>query len=158
MKFICDTMLGKLAKYLRIAGIDACYSNIYSLPHVISKAVSEQRIILSRRTEILQSEQPVKSYFIKSDYPLEQLLDVFRHFNLQSDSSSFFTRCLECNQLLEFVEKASIAGSVPAYVFSTVNEFARCPQCAKIYWKGTHYGNMLKRLEKVLGAAKESIV
>jgi uncharacterized protein len=155
MKFICDTMLGKLAKYLRIAGIDASYSNTYSFTQVISEAAAELRILLTRRTEHLQSEQPVKSYFIASDYPLEQLQDVFRHFSLQADSSSFFTRCLECNQLLESVEKETVAGSVPPYVFSTASEFVRCPHCNKIYWKGTHYGNMLKRLQKVLGVIKE---
>jgi uncharacterized protein len=155
MKFICDTMLGKLAKYLRIAGINASYSNTYSLPQVIFEAAAEQRIILTRRTELLQSEQPIQSYFIKSDYPLEQLQDVMRHFNLHADSSSFFARCLECNQLLASVEKETVAGSVPPYVFSTASEFARCPQCNKIYWKGTHYGNMLERLQKVLGITKE---
>jgi uncharacterized protein len=157
MKFICDTMLGKLAKYLRIVGIDASYSNATSWSRIISAAVSEQRTILTRRTDPLPSEHHAARFFIKSNYPLEQLQDVIRHFSLQADSSRFFTRCLECNRLLEPVEKASIADCVPPYVFNTENGFARCPQCAKIYWKGTHYGNMLKRLEKLLGAVKEGI-
>lgn len=155
MKFICDVMLGKLAKYLRIVGIDASYPRSLSLPEIISEAAAEQRTILTRRTDLLPSEQQAASYFIKSNYPYEQLQDVISHFNLQADNSRFFTRCLECNQLLDAVVKASVAGSVPAYVFSTVNDFARCPRCAKIYWKGTHYGNMLKRLQKVLGAVKD---
>jgi uncharacterized protein len=155
MIFICDTMLGKLAKYLRITGIDTSYSNSLSWSLIISTAAEEHRTILTRRVDQLFSTQQSTSYFIKSNYPLEQLQDVIRHFSLQADSSRFFTRCLSCNQLLQFTEKASIAGSVPAYVFSTVNEFARCPQCTKIYWKGTHYGNMLKRLQKVLGSDKE---
>ena len=155
MKFICDTMLGKLAKYLRIVGVDASYSNSLAISQIMSKASAEQRTILTRRTDHMPLVQTEASYFIQSDYPLEQLQDVIRHFNLQADSSSFFTRCLECNQLLDSVDKNSVAGSVPPYVFNTVDTFARCPHCYKIYWKGTHYGNMLKRLQKVLGVVKE---
>jgi hypothetical protein len=148
MKFICDTMLGKLAKYLRIVGVDTSYSNFSSWSLIISSAAAEQRTILTRRTNLLLSGQQAACYVIQGNYPYEQLQDVIRHFSLQVDSSRFFTRCLLCNQLLVAVDKASVAGSIPAYVFSTVNDFVRCPQCAKIYWKGTHYGNMLKRLEK----------
>jgi uncharacterized protein len=154
MKFICDTMLGKLAKYLRIAGIDASYSSSLTLSQIIAGASVEQRTILTRRTDLLSAGQQAESYFIKSNYPLEQLQDVIRHFNLQTDSSDFFTRCLECNQLLDAVDKESVAGSVPSYVLSTTDYFARCPHCSKIYWKGTHYGNMLKHLQKVLGSVK----
>lgn len=147
-------MLGKLAKYLRIVGVDTSYSNSCTWSLIISSAAAEQRTILTRRTDLLLSEQRTACYVIQGNYPYEQLQDVILHFSLRADSALFFTRCLLCNQLLVAVDKASVAGSVPAYVFSTVNDFARCPQCAKIYWKGTHYGNMLKRLEKVLEAVK----
>ena len=152
MKFICDVMLGKLAKYLRIVGMDTRYSCSLALSQVIATALSEQRTILTRRTEQLLFEQPASCYCIQSNYPQEQLPEVIRHFSLQADSSRFFTRCLLCNQLLVAVDKALVEGSVPEYVFSTAAEFARCPGCNKIYWKGTHCGNMIKRLEKVLGA------
>lgn len=143
-------MLGKLAKYLRIVGIDTSYSNSRSWPLIISSAAAEQRTILTRRTSLLLSEQQAACYVIQGNYPYEQLQDVIRHFSLRVDSSQFFTRCLLCNQLLEDVDKSSVAGSVPAYVFSTVNDFARCPQCAKIYWKGTHHYNMMQRLSVLL--------
>jgi len=155
MKFICDVMLGKLTKYLRIVGMDTSYSGSLTLSQIISAAAADQRTILTRRTDHVLSEQPAACYFIQSNYPFEQLQDVIRHFNLKADSEQFFTRCLLCNQPLDAVGKDSVAASVPAYVLSTANEFARCPRCSKIYWKGTHYGNMLNRLEKVLGAVKE---
>ncbi len=143
-------MLGKLAKYLRIVGVDTSYSNSSSLSRIISSAAVEQRTILTRRTDLLLSEQPAPCYVIQGNYPYEQLQDVIRHFSLQAERSRFFTRCLSCNQLLESVDKASVAGRVPSYVFSTVNDFARCPQCAKIYWKGTHHYNMMQRLSVLL--------
>ena len=150
MKFICDIMLGKLAKYLRIVGMDASYSSSLSLSQIIAAAAAEQRTVLTRRTGQLLSEQQASSYFIQSNYPYEQLLDVIRHFNLQTDSSRFFTRCLLCNELLTAIEKAAVAENVPDYVFSTVNDFSQCPCCRKIYWKGTHHHNMMQQLRVLL--------
>lgn len=150
MKFICDIMLGKLAKYLRIVGIDASYSSSLSLSQIIAAAAAEQRTVLTRRTGQLLSEQQASSYFIQSNYPYEQLQDVISHFNLQPDRSRFLTRCILCNELLAATDKASVAENVPAYVFSTINDFSQCPCCRKIYWKGTHHHNMMQRLSVLL--------
>ena len=143
-------MLGKLAKYLRIVGMDASYSSSLSLSQIIAAAAAEQRTVLTRRTGQLLSEQQTSSYFIQSNYPYEQLQDVISHFNLQPDSSRFFTRCLLCNELLTAMEKAAVAENVPEYVFSTINDFSQCPCCRKIYWKGTHHHNMMQRLRILL--------
>jgi len=143
-------MLGKLAKYLRIMGMDASYSSSLSLSQIIAAAAAEQRTVLTRRTGQLLSEQQASSYFIQSNYPYEQLQDVISHFSLQADSSRFFTRCLLCNELLAAIEKVLVAENVPDYVFSTVNDFSQCPCCRKIYWKGTHHHNMMQQLSVLL--------
>ena len=143
-------MLGKLAKYLRIVGMDASYSSSLSLSQIIAAAAAEQRTVLTRRTGQLLSEQQASSYFIQSNYSYEQLQNVISHFNLQPDSSCFFTRCLLCNELLTAIEKAAVAENVPDYVFSTINDFSQCPCCRKIYWKGTHHHNMMQRLSVLL--------
>jgi len=150
MKFICDIMLGKLAKYLRIMGMDTSYSSSSSLSQIIAASAAEQRTVLTRRTGQLLSEQQASSYFIQSNYSYEQLQNVISHFNLQPDSSCFFTRCLLCNELLTAIEKAAVAENVPDYVFSTINDFSQCPCCRKIYWKGTHHHNMMQRLSVLL--------
>ena len=143
-------MLGKLAKYLRIVGMDASYSSSLSLSQIIAAAAAEQRTVLTRRTGRLLSEKQASSYFIQSNYSYEQLQNVIGHFNLQPDSSCFFTRCLLCNELLTAIEKAAVAENVPDYVFSTINDFSQCPCCRKIYWKGTHHHNMMQRLSVLL--------
>jgi len=143
-------MLGKLAKYLRIMGMDTSYSSSSSLSQIIAASAAEQRTMLTRRTGQLLSEQQASSYFIQSNYSYEQLQNVISHFNLQPDSSCFFTRCLLCNELLTAIEKAAVAENVPDYVFSTINDFSQCPCCRKIYWKGTHHHNMMQRLSVLL--------
>jgi len=150
MKFICDVMLGKLAKYLRIAGIDAVYSHTINKPQLIKTAKQEERIILTRSRDISKNDTAA-CFVIQSNYPSEQLIEVISHYQLSFDRALFFTRCLLCNQALLSVEKQLITGQVPDYVFTTIDHFSQCPECKKIYWKGTHYNNMLRMVDVLLG-------
>ncbi len=154
MNFICDVMLGKLAKYLRIAGIDTIYNLFFMQYHLFSIAADEHRIILTRRTEPIKSDSS-SYYFVKSNDPHEQLHEVISHFNLHLYKSRFFTLCLLCNKSLQKIEKAAVRKIVPDYVFSTINDFSQCPCCKKIYWKGTHYNNMLHQLNVLLQGTEE---
>jgi hypothetical protein len=150
MKFICDVMLGRLAKYLRIAGFDTAYSRSLLKTVLIQIAEDEKRIVLTRRTEAIAIKTPSSYYFVNSNYPHEQLKEVINTFNLHLDKARFFTLCLLCNSTLNGVDKSSVRGMVPDYVFTTIDDFSQCPTCKKIYWKGTHYNNMLQKLD-VLG-------
>jgi len=150
MRFICDIMLGKLVTYLRMAGVDAAYSRALSLPSLIKTAIAEDRSILTRRKDISSTDCPVSVYCVNSNYPHEQLQDVITHFAISLDQAMFFSRCLLCNESLDAIDKPAAQGNVPDYVISTVNDFSQCPCCKKIYWKGTHYDNMLRQLTNLL--------
>lgn len=153
MRFVCDAMLGKLAVYLRMVGIDTAYSRGRSLPPLIAKAQAEGRIILTRRTEMSRKASSVGLYFVKSNYPAEQLRDVITHFALSLDQKNFFSRCLLCNERLVSIDKIAAQGNVPEYVLNTSAEFSQCPCCKKIYWKGTHYSHMLRHFNNLLNSA-----
>ena len=59
-----------------------------------------------------------------------------------------FSRCTICNIELTQVGKHQIQDKVPEYVFQTQEKFYTCKNCLRIYWAGTHWGN-------VSGALKE---
>ena len=147
-------MLGKLAIYLRMAGVDTAYSRSLSLPSLIKTAIAEDRCVLTRRREISLRDCPVSVYCVNSNYPHEQLNDVIKHFIIHLDRASFFSRCLICNESLEPFDKSEAHGIVPDYVLSIVNDFSQCHGCNKIYWKGSHYKNMLRQLSKLLPGAE----
>ena len=153
MRFICDIMLGKLATYLRMAGVDTAYNRSLSLPSLIKTAIAEDRCVLTRRRDISLTDCPVSAYCVNSNYPHEQLKDVLTHFAINLDQTMFFSRCLLCNESLNAINKPAAQGNVPDYVISTVNYFSQCPCCKKIYWKGTHYKNMLRQLSNLLPGA-----
>jgi len=154
MKFICDIMLGKLSSYLRMAGIDSAYSRSLSLPSLIKTAIAEERSILTRRRDIDLADCPVSIYCVQSNYPHEQLKDVIKQFAISLDQANYFSRCLLCNKALDRLDKSNALGKVPDYVTSTVSDFSQCPGCNKIYWKGTHYHNMLRQLHNLLHGAE----
>lgn len=144
MKFICDGMLGTLCKYLRICGLDAAYSN--EGLKILVQARAEDRLILTRNTR-LKDQRGV--FFLVSEDPLEQFQAIQEKYKLK-DRLKFLTRCLVCNLPLEPADRDKIRERIPYYTYKRFNEFAECPNCRKVYWRGSHYENMVKTIKRVL--------
>jgi uncharacterized protein with PIN domain len=143
-RFIADVMVGKLARWLRVLGIDAVYSTSWSDDEILRIAESEHRTILTRDVAFASRLSPGQYLFIEDDHYREQVRQVLRAFDIKE--FSVFSRCLECNAPLETVGKEAVAERVPPYVYQTQERFAVCPSCNRVYWHGTHADQMLKRL------------
>lgn len=142
-KFICDVHLGKLCKYLRMLGWDSLYSNHYTPKEMIAISREEKRIILSRNQKLTRAQETTHSYWIRSADPLEQIKDLIRKLDLASGADPL-TRCLNCNNKLYLVEKREVLPLLQPRTARYYTEFLRCPVCSQVYWKGSHFGNMLK--------------
>ncbi|MDI3471901.1 MAG: uncharacterized protein PWQ20_573 [Thermotogaceae bacterium] len=151
LKFFADRMLGKLAKKLRILGFDTLYFSDISEDEILKLCKAEDRTLLTRDRImfIKATKEGIESFFLKSDRWYSQLKAVKNKFKLSFEKSSLFERCIECNCVLEYVEKEKIKNRVPEYVYLTNNQFLECPKCHKIYWRGTHVENILKDLNKI---------
>ena len=142
-KFICNGMLGKLCKLLRICGIDTLYSNQGMT--ILLEARQQDRIILTRNTR-LRGKKSI--FFIQTSDPGLQLEDVVTEHDLQNHIRPF-SRCIECNSELEPTNKESIRDNIPYYTYKHFDKFAVCPNCKKVYWEGSHYKNMVKEIENI---------
>lgn len=144
MRFIADIMVGKLARYLRIAGYDVAYFNDAGDDFILKTAMEEDRIVLTRDTLMLKRRQftdgTIKSVFISDDDIRNQLLQI--RSELRVSLKPDLVRCLLCNDLLVKVLKKDIRDKVPPYVYSTQDGFMYCKRCGKYYWRGTHYDYM----------------
>ena len=144
MKFIADIMVGKLARYLRMAGYDVAYFNDASDDFILKTAMKEDRIVLTRDTLMLERRQfrngTLKSVFILDDDIREQLLQIRSELNISLGPD--LIRCLICNDLLVRVSKREVRNKVPPYVYGTQDDFMYCRRCKKYYWRGTHYDYM----------------
>jgi len=144
VKFAADRMLGKLAKWLRIMGQDVIYGPHLTGYGLIRAARQEDRLILTRDGRLKQ-KQPPDYIFVESDRYREQLRQVVKACGLEPLAQAF-TRCLECNAVLEPRAKDAVKALVPPYVASTQERFFACPRCNRVYWPATHHERMLEEL------------
>lgn len=149
IRFILDVHLGKLARYLRLCGFDTLYDNAYEDHEIVSVSASENRIILTRDIGILKYSNVQHGYWLRSDQPGQQFSEVIRRFDLK-EQIDLFTRCMECNGIIQQVEKGKVADKLPEGTRRHYHQFYQCRQCGKIYWKGSHYYSMIKRIERLL--------
>jgi Mut7-C RNAse domain len=70
-----------------------------------------------------------------------QIAEVIHRFDLARAIRPFMRR-MACNGVLEPVSKDQAQDLVPERSIERYNEFHRCEQCGRIYWKGTHYARM----------------
>jgi hypothetical protein len=154
VKFIADAMLGKLSKWLRILGVDTLYYRKQGIDTLLFLAIKENRHILTRKTS-LNDRDDLKDrlFFIKDNNSMNQLKEVIEHYNLQINPDNIFTRCLICNQKLKGISPELAQGMVPDYVAGTEKSFSICPQCKRIFWKGTHFENIQQKIKKLLSSA-----
>ena len=142
--FIADVMVGKLARWLRVLGFDVLYSNKYEDDEIIPISDTEGRLILTRDVQLAARRPGTQSLFIESGDYKEQVRQVVQSLNLKEFKA--LSRSLECNARLEGVDKEAAFDRVPPFVYLTQERFARCPNCDRIYWRGTHTQEMLKQI------------
>ena len=147
--FVADVMLGRLARWLRIAGFDVLYSNRYHDDELVALSHQQGRILLSRDTRLLVRKTVSCFIFLESESVRMQLRQVFAFVHATS-LPEVLSRCLSCNEVLDEIPRESVRERVPPYVFETQDRFKSCPGCRKIYWAGTHRRSMMRTFEQLL--------
>ncbi|MEO0239454.1 MAG: Mut7-C RNAse domain-containing protein [candidate division WOR-3 bacterium] len=150
MNFLCDSMLGKLARLLRMCGFDTIYIKSGLNLENIKEFENFDRIVLTRNTKFKKYKGKLTIFFPDHDNPLIQLKTVLNQFNLV-DKINFLSLCMECNVPLVKIDKELVRGKVPFFVFDTHNEFYYCPSCHRYYWEGSHVSKMKEKLKGVIG-------
>jgi uncharacterized protein with PIN domain len=139
-------------------GYDSLFFNGEDDAGMVKQALGEGRIILTRDTGMMQrraiSSGRARAILIESEQPEQQMLQLMRTLDLKTQSRPF-TLCLECNQKLESRSREEVAGRVPSYVYRTQSQYVECPNCHRIYWRGTHWEAMVRKMEKLADSLNE---
>lgn len=150
MKFVADTMLGNLARWLRILGYDTLYSSSFEDWKLLRIAEEEGRILLTRDESLFRraKAKSLSVVLITSDDIAEMLAYVAFKTGIELSFNPSRTRCPECNTMLMRISKAEALSLLENNVATRYEEFWRCGKCGKIYWQGNHWRTISSILEK----------
>ena len=155
-RFVIDCNLGRLARYLRLLGFDALYSNSYDDDFVAAIACDEKRIVLTRDRFLLHRKIITYGYFVREVYPVQQAADIVRRFDLDRLIKPF-SRCIRCNGTLEGVEKEAILDKLEPKTIRYYDQFRQCEECRQIYWPGGHHARALGLIRQILDDAGKDL-
>ena len=153
-RFVADGHLGKLARNLRLLGFDVAYD-----------AQARRSAIARYHGTRKSGASDARSAFAHARGGKDRLLpaftkrrrtnvEVIRRFDLL-DSIAPFTRCLRCNAPLRKVSKTEIIERLEPLTKIYYEQFRRCTGCEQIYWPGSHFSKLQKRLEKIRANCRE---
>ena len=145
LRFVLDVHLGRLAAYLRMGGFDTEYRNNAGDAELAECVVRDRRVLLTRDRYLLMRSRVDRGYWVRSNVPKQQFVEVLKRFDLPG-SLRPFTRCMRCNGELAPVAAEEVVEVVPAGVRGRC-DFRRCTRCGRIYWAGTHHARMERMLE-----------
>ena len=150
LRFVLDVHLGTLARRLRLLGVDSPYANDADDDELIERANAEDRVLLTQDRGLLRRKALHRGGYVRGARPDQQLRDVLERF---APPLAPWTRCPACNGLLRPVPKSDVEASLQPGTRRTYQEFARCPDCGQVYWRGAHN----RRLERIVAAAQAAV-
>lgn len=145
-KFVLDTNLGRLARYLRLLGFDCLYANDFEDAALARISSEQQRTLLTRDRRLLQRRIITRGYFVRELRPRLQVPEVLSRFDLYRLIAPF-SRCIRCNGDLQAVDKQRIEARLEARTRQYYNSFRCCSDCGQIYWHGSHYQRAMRLVE-----------
>lgn len=151
VRFVADNHLGRLARLLRLLGLDTLYERDWDDPELVGISTAEQRIVLTRDVGLLKRGSVTHGYYVRAVDAREQVTEVVRRFHLARQLAPF-TRCMVCNGALVPVAKKQIAHRLPPETRRHVDDYRECSSCGKVYWEGAHHPD----LDRIVAAALQA--
>jgi uncharacterized protein with PIN domain len=160
MRFIADRMLGRLSRWLRLFGYDTLeikkQENEDDL--LLELAEKEDRILISRDALLIRKaiKKGLVAYDVQSPRIMEQLREIQSQFKLSFEPR--MDRCTLCNSLIRKIDPSGIGIlKTKKYVylerFQKETEFWICDNCGQVYWQGSHWENILERVNELQNSA-----
>lgn len=160
VKFLADTSLSRLARWLRMLGVDTeifqpqtALKKQLGVADMLKLAQDEDRIVLTGRKDLESRCADVPIMVLQSRNVYEQFENVTKHFGipLQAEASlrksAMMGRCSKCNGdeivvvSVDRVRDAVARGEVPQKLLddAKIDEFWECNKCNQVYWEGERF-------------------
>jgi hypothetical protein len=144
LRFLCDEMLGRLARYLRAAGYDTTLATGGAPDReLLAAARHERRAFVTCDRRIALHKAAAEVALILPRGTIDELAQALARRVPIDWLHRPFSRCLVDNApLLDGIGASRRAP--PPDVAGT--EVRNCPECGRLYWAGSHHRRMRTRL------------
>lgn len=145
-RLFCDVMLGKLARRLRLLGVDVRYERGVKGIEAYRRAKADGRSFLTRHHRFKNMPDVL---YVNSDNVNEQVEQMRQVLRLKAtgkkEEGRFLMRCSVCNEPLTKINREQARPAIPFYIYQIHTEFRRCPKCQRVYWPGSHMKRMIEQ-------------
>ncbi len=148
LAFVVDVNVGRLARWLRLLGLDAAYDPTWSDERIAALAEESRRAVLTGDTLLLKRKAVTHGRLVRATCPEDQLLEVLGFFGLRGPFE-LFSRCLDCNGPLRPVPKNEVLHRLEPLTRRYYHAFSLCLGCGRVYWRGSHHRRMIRALERL---------
>jgi len=148
-RFVADVHLRRLARWLRLLGLDVRQPPGASDAELVRISVDDRRILLTRDRALLKRGALTHGYWVRAVDPIEQSREVVERFDLRRRIAPF-TRCLACNGTLRTVDKGAVSDRIPPRTRRWLDDYVECDACGTLYWRGTHARRLERTIQRIL--------
>jgi uncharacterized protein len=149
-RFVLDVHLGKLARRLRVLGVDAAYHPDADDDDLLAVAAAEGRFLLTKDRALLMRRALPAGAYVRGAQTEAQLTDVLDRFE---PPLAPYQRCPNCNGTLVEVPKSTVEDLLEPGTRRSYDEFARCRRCDQVYWRGAHFRRLDALVRRAIGHA-----
>ncbi|MFB6272344.1 MAG: Mut7-C RNAse domain-containing protein [Salinibacter sp.] len=154
-RFVCDVHLGRLARSLRMLGLDTRYDTDCSDSTLAQISDDEDRILLTRDIGLLKRSRVRRGRFVRAQKPRRQLAEMARLFDVAQDADPL-SRCLSCNVELRAAAPEAIDEQVPPHAHEAHDDFVQCPSCGSVFWAGSHVERTRRLIDDVTSSSDDN--
>jgi uncharacterized protein with PIN domain len=144
-RLLLDSMLGKLATYLRMCGYDAVYALDDGLEDddtILARLRESGRTLVTRDRRLAAAAD--RSVLL-TEREIDDQLREFAAAGYSLELADEPTRCGVCNSPVERVDPAE---PTPAYAPDAAEiPVYRCAECGQHFWTGSHWDDVAETLD-----------
>ena len=148
MKFLADGMLGKMTRWLRILGCDVKYYKDIDDEILINLAEEEDRILLTCDIQLYRRAHKLGKdvFLIRGQNEIEKLAKLAQYYNFKLKIVAEKSYCPKCNGKIRSIPKNEVEDNIPKSTSRFFKNFWICTCCRQIFWQGSHWERITRKL------------
>jgi hypothetical protein len=144
-------MLKKLARWLRILGVEVLYPPSVDDDEIIKLAKEKSKTVLTMDEELCQRARKhgVSAFLVPKKRIEEQIAIIVDRFHIKIADFPSKTLCPVCNGELKQIKRKEVEGKVLEAVLKKHDKFWLCKKCGKVFWEGSHWERINESVERI---------